>query len=69
MGVPPVRIEVLNGISGVDFADCWTRRVEAVLDGVTVSVIARDDLMANKRAAGREKDLNDLKQLGKAKGG
>lgn len=63
MGVPPVRIEVLSSISGVDFVACYARRINAVLDGVPVSFIARDDLMANKRAAGRPKDLNDLQHL------
>ncbi|MEK6703666.1 MAG: DUF6036 family nucleotidyltransferase [Planctomycetota bacterium] len=63
MGVPPVRIEVMNSISGVEFAACHARRVDAVIDGVAVSIIGRDDLMANKLAAGRAKDLNDLKHL------
>ena len=67
MGVPPVRIEVLNSISGVDFASCHARRIDAVLDGVPVSIIARDDLVANKQAAGRDKDLNDLKHLRQSK--
>jgi hypothetical protein len=34
-----------------------------MLDGVPVSLIGRDDLIANKRAAGRDKDLNDLSHL------
>jgi hypothetical protein len=63
MGVPPVRIEVLTGATGVDFADCHRRRVEAELDGVRVSMIARVDLLNNKRAAGRHKDLNDIEHL------
>lgn len=63
MGVPPVRIEIINQISGVEFHQCYSRRIEIVVDGLPVNVIARDDLLANKRAAGREKDLNDLKQL------
>ncbi len=63
MGVPPVRIELLNSISGVEFAACRQRRVDAVLDGVCVSLIGREDLIANKRAAGRAKDLNDLEHL------
>lgn len=63
MGVPPVRIEILNQLSGAEFATCYARRVEAVLDGVSVSLISRDDLVANKRSAGRAKDLNDLKHL------
>jgi predicted nucleotidyltransferase len=63
MGVPPVRIKLLSSISGVDFATCYARRVSAVLDGVPISIIGREDLISNKAAAGREKDLNDLKQL------
>ena len=65
MGVPPVRIEVLTSISGVDFAACFARKTSAMIDGVSVSVIGREDLIANKLAAGRNKDLNDLKHLGR----
>lgn len=64
MGVPPVRIELLTSISGVDFASCYTRRVDAVLDGVPVAVIGRDDLIANKLAAGRDRDRDDVRRLG-----
>lgn len=67
MGLPPVRIEVLNSISGVDFATCHARRVDAVVDGVTLHLIGREDLIANKKAAGRDKDLSDVKQLGLSK--
>jgi hypothetical protein len=35
MGVPPVRIELLTSVSGVEFADCVARRVDAVLDDVS----------------------------------
>lgn len=64
MGVPPVRIEVLTGASGVSFDECETRKQVVEIDGVEVSVIHRDDLLKNKRAAGRHKDLNDIEQLG-----
>lgn len=63
MGVPPVRIEVLTGVSGVDFAACYARRVEVELDGVAVTLIGREDLLANKKAAGRHEDLDDLEHL------
>jgi predicted nucleotidyltransferase len=63
MGEPPVRIEVLTSVSGVDFAACHARRVNAVVDGVPVSVIGRDDLIANKTAAGRDRDRDDVKHL------
>lgn len=63
MGVPPVRIELLTSISGVEFAGCVTRKVEAVLDGVPVAIIGRDDLIANKLAAGRDRDRDDVSRL------
>ena len=63
MGLPPVRIEVINSVSGVDFESCKARAVSTVIEGVPVRIISRTDLLTNKRAAGRPKDLNDLKHL------
>ena len=63
MGNPPLRIELLTGISGVEFGDCWKARETAVLDGITVNIINLDSLKANKKASGRLKDLNDLANL------
>lgn len=63
MGVPPLRLEVMKSISGVQFEDCWTRRV-VILDGdVEIPFISLPDLKQNKRAAGRTKDLADLEEL------
>lgn len=64
VGLPPLRIELVMDISGVDFADCFARRVPKSLDGVKTWVIALPDLVANKRAAGRLKDLAELEELG-----
>ena len=63
MGVPPLRLEIVTTISGVEFTECYARRVSATIDGVAVSMIGLDDLKANKKASGRHKDLNDLEQL------
>jgi hypothetical protein len=63
MGVAPNRIEIQTGIDGVRFADCFPRRISAALDGVNVHFIALEDLKANKRASGRNKDLADLDHL------
>jgi hypothetical protein len=63
MGVPPVRLEILTTISGVEFSDCYARRREAEIDGVPVNFIRLDDLKRNKRASGRLKDLLDLERL------
>jgi predicted nucleotidyltransferase len=63
MGNPPLRIEVLTTISGVDFTACYNNRITEIIDGVQIPIIALDDLKLNKRASGRIKDLNDLSNL------
>ena len=63
MGVPPVRLEILTSISGVEFAECYARRLETEWEGVAVSLIHIDDLKRNKLASGRLKDRADLEQL------
>ena len=51
MGVPPVRADVLMGIPGVQFEECWSRRVEADFDSLKVNFISKADLIAAKRAS------------------
>ena len=63
MGVPPLRLEILTSISGVDFEECYGRRILAEIGGCEVSVIGLEDLKRNKRASGRAKDLADLDEL------
>lgn len=63
MGVPPIRIELLTGISGVSFDKCYASREAGAIDGIPVNILALDDLKANKKAAGRLKDLADLEEL------
>ncbi|HMQ17389.1 MAG TPA: hypothetical protein PKC49_15600, partial [Phycisphaerae bacterium] len=58
-----VRIEVVTGLSGVEFAPCFARRCLAEIDGVQVSLISLEDLKTNKRAAGRAKDAADVENL------
>jgi predicted nucleotidyltransferase len=69
MGAPPVRVDVLKHVDGVEFEDAYLNRVEAHWDGVRVHLMGLEDLMASKRAAGREQDLLDLKALERAKEG
>lgn len=62
-GTPPFRIEIMTSIDGVDYDTCRRRASVFDLDGLAVPVISLDDLKANKRAAGRNKDLADLDNL------
>jgi hypothetical protein len=63
MGNPPLRLELLTTISGVEFAEAFSQRVVDDIDGVPVNVISLPFLKLNKRACGRHKDLNDLENL------
>lgn len=63
MGVPPVRIDVITAIDGVEFDAAWPDRLVAALGGLPVPVLSRGHLIANKRAAGRLQDLADVERL------
>jgi predicted nucleotidyltransferase len=63
MGQPPLRIDLLRAIDGVDTDALYARAVEAEIAGIAVRVIALDDLIVNKRAAGRPQDLVDADLL------
>jgi predicted nucleotidyltransferase len=62
-GEPPLRIEILTTISGVAFDDCFARRARVLFDGLRVNLISLRDLLKNKAATGRPKDLDDLQAL------
>ena len=63
MGLPPFRIEIITSASGVDFHECYARRIEAAIDDVQVNIISLEDLKTNKKASGRTQDLVDLENL------
>ena len=63
LGVPPLRIELVTSISGVDFDACYAGRIESVIDEVRINILSLPDLRRNKKAAGRAKDLADLEEL------
>lgn len=66
MGRAPMRVEFTNQIDGVEFGPCYGRRVIEEIEGITVPLISRDDLLVNKRASNRLKDLADIEGLTKA---
>jgi hypothetical protein len=68
-GQPPIAIDILPGIDGVDFDQAWERRVEGVIDpksNLTVFIISKVDLIASKLAAGRLRDLSDVEEIREA---
>lgn len=61
-GVPPVRVDILLRVDGLDFERAWENRI-SVEWNVSVSILGFDDLCESKRVAGRKKDLEDLARL------
>lgn len=64
LGVPPVRIDFVTSIDGVEWADAWLNRETGTWANVPLCYLSRDDFIANKRATGRLKDLADVESLG-----
>jgi predicted nucleotidyltransferase len=64
LGVPPVRIDIITSIAGVSWDETFSNRVRGKYGDVRVHYIGREQLIVNKRAVGRKKDLADLEALG-----
>jgi hypothetical protein len=63
IGQPPRRIDVLTEISGVSFDVAWAGRQTVQFEGRDIHFIGREDLLRNKKATGRPKDLADISRL------
>ena len=63
IGVAPRRIDIITGASGLQFEEAFTRAVKVDIDGLEVHIPSVDDLIRNKRASGRTKDLADAEAL------
>lgn len=63
IGIDPVRIDILTAVPGADFSTAWQRRIAFQEQGVIVPCLAKEDLIATKRAAGRPHDLRDVEEL------
>jgi len=64
LGVPPVRVDLITSISGVTWEQAMGGSIASDMDGTTVRFIGKNELVMNKRAAGRKKDLADIEALG-----
>jgi hypothetical protein len=67
LGYPPLRIDILNTISGVEFDDAYHNKVDGQVDDLKVNFINIADFIKNKEASGRKKDFGDIESLRKGK--
>jgi hypothetical protein len=63
IGASPVQIDIINQASGIEFDDCYARREMLDSGGLRISTISKADLVRNKRASGRLRDLADVEFL------
>jgi hypothetical protein len=63
MGIPPTRIEILTGATGIEFAECYKRKKIVKIGDLKMNFISKADLIKNKKAAGRLKDIADVDAL------
>lgn len=66
IGIVPRRIDLLTSIEGVDFEAAWKNRTRVEIAGMEVPVLGRAELIRNKRAVGRARDLADIEDLAEA---
>ena len=64
LGVPPVRVDLLTGLSGTTWELAYDGSETSDYDGVLVRVISKSAFIANKRAKSRPRDLADLESIG-----
>lgn len=63
IGVAPRRIDIMTSASGLEFDKTFAHSIEVVIEGIQVHIPSVDDLIRNKRATGRTKDLADIEAL------
>jgi predicted nucleotidyltransferase len=62
-GRPPVAIDIVTEINGVEFEDAFNNKEVVEVDGLQINLISKIDLIKTKTAVGRYKDLDDLENL------
>jgi hypothetical protein len=62
-GVEPVRVDIINDISGIEFNDAWKKKVKGKYGKVEVNFISKIDLIKNKISTSRLQDKADADKL------
>ncbi len=67
IGYPPLRIDILTAIDGVEFPEAYLNKQVIDIDGIEVNYISLNDLILNKQKSGRHQDISDVEALKKLK--
>jgi hypothetical protein len=65
IGIDPIRIDIITAITGVKFEEAIQNAKIMEIDDINIPTISIQDLIKNKKASGRHKDLADAEVLEK----
>ncbi len=60
MGLPPNRIDIINKVEGIEFDKAWPNRTFVEIHDLNIPIVAKPELLINKRTMNRPKDLADI---------
>ncbi len=63
IGIAPARVDILTSLTGLEFEQAWSRRKIFEVEGRALPFLSREDLIRNKSALGRPRDLADIDDL------
>ncbi len=66
MGRPPIQIDIISDAAAIDFYESYSRRQVLKIEDIEISLISKQDLIRNKKATGRHRDLDDAEILEKS---
>ena len=66
MGKPPLRLDIMMSIPGVEFESAWENHEEVRLEELSIPFISKEDLIKAKETSGRAQDLIDAENLKKS---
>lgn len=65
LGYPPLRIDIINNLDGVNFEECFQKKSIIEIDDLPVNFISLEDLIINKKTTARPRDIDDVENLSK----
>ena len=63
IGIAPNRIDIMTDVTGLRFAEAWTRAERFDFDGLAAPVLSRDDIILAKQTANRPEDRMAVRRL------
>jgi hypothetical protein len=62
-GRPPLAIDIMTQVKGLNFMDCFNKRIIYEIDNISINIIGKDDLIKAKLASNRARDIDDIEHL------